>query len=129
MRRIALILVMVLLSSSFGCVTQSRRDWGHVDTPSPQVTTTYVPLGNNVPTNVAAMQNTVSTVPPAYAQPYLAQNAASPNVNRVTYEHNSEMFDANTLINLGFLALGAINTGLRWDHLARHPHGWYRWGW
>ena len=130
MRIIALLLVVVMLLSSFGCVTQSRRDWGYADTPGPQTTTTYVPLGNQVPPGVAQMQNTVTTTPPAFAQPYLAQNAAAANVNRMTYEHNSEEFDgiglANVLVNAGFLGLGIVNTGLRWDHIARHPH-WHGW--
>ncbi len=129
---ITLILAMLLLMSA--CVTRTQRDWGYVDTGS-QVTasTTLVPLGSSVPPEVAAMQNTVSSAPPAFAQPYMANNAytvnnpAAVNSNRITYEHNTEEFDANTLINLGFLGLGVANTILRFDHLARHPHGWYRW--
>lgn len=128
MRSFALILVMVMVALS-GCVTQSSRDWGYVDTPGPQaqVSTTYVPLGTQVPANVTAMQNTVTTTPPAFAQPYLAQNAALPNVTRMTYEHNHEAFDVNTLINAGFLGLGIVNSAFHWDHLARYPHRHWRW--
>ena len=124
---ITLILAMLLLMSA--CVTRTQRDWGYVDTGS-QVTasTTLVPLGSSVPPEVAAMQNTVSSAPPAFAQPYMAvNNPAAVNSGRVAYEHNTEEFNANTLINLGFLGLGVANTILRFDHLARHPHGWYRW--
>lgn len=130
MRSFALILVMAMVVALSGCVTQSSRDWGYVDVPSAQaqVSTTYAPLGTQVPVSVASMQNTVTTTPPAFAQPYMAtQNAALPNVARMSYENNHEAFDANTLINAGFLGLGIVNSAFHWDHLARYPH--HRWRW
>ena len=126
MRIVSILLMCLFILPSYGCVTQSRRDWGYVDLPGtsyPQASTVYVPLGNTVPQGVANMQGTVTPVAPNFAQPYVTVT----NPNRYTYEHNSEIFDANTLINLGFLGLGITDTVLRYHHLNSHPHRWFRW--
>lgn len=124
MRILSLLLIVILTLPSYGCVTRSQRDWGYVDFPAPQAQTVYVPLGNSVPPNVASMQNTVVPTTPNFAQPYMGATAMP---NRLTYEHNTEVFDLNTLINMGFLGLGITDTILRYNHLNRHPHGWFRW--
>lgn len=127
MRIVATLLILLMALPSFGCVTRSQRQWGYTDVPA-TTTTTLVPLGSTVPPNVAAMQNTVTTTPPNFAQPYLNNNVAAVNMSRMTYEHNVEETDWPSMIwaGVGVLGLGlfAADRIVHWDHLARHSHWW-----
>ena len=142
-RMTAILMAMVILATAFlpGCVTRSRRDWGYVDNGTPQTSTAYLPVqpngtvtlpnGNTVPAQPGAVY-------PAYPQQTYPQQAyptyASVGSNKMTYEHNSEEYDLNTVFNGINTAANAFFMGtagayminrMAYPHNYRHHH--HRW--
>ena len=115
MNNIFKIITLAVVVSMFAtaCVTRSRRDYGYVDTgqtvtpqasylapvnPNGMIT---LPNGQVVPAQPGAMYP---------ATPGTSQYAMNGS-GRITYEHNSEEFDANTIINGIGIGLGAFYLG------------------
>lgn len=128
MRIIALVCTLAVLLTGCGMPTRSSRTKITQDVP---MSTWYVPLGNQVPPDVAAMQGTTTTVAPSFAQPYISQHSpVSGNVMQLskTVEHEeSSVLDASAaFLNTAF-GTWIIANGVRRFIPYSHPHGHRFW--
>lgn len=139
----AMLMVMAILGTTFlsgGCVTRSRRDYGYVDMGTPAQTTAvaYLPVNNGTVTLpngqiVPAQPGAVYPASPqAYPMPAYPMQAYAGS-NRMTYEHNTEEFDWNTIfhgINTATNTFLGVTAGVslidHMSHPAKYNRRYYR---
>ena len=137
-RTTAILMAMVILATAFlpGCVTRSRRDWGHINTGTPQASTTYLPVqpngmvtlpnGNVVPAQPGAVYPAYPQQVPQQVYPMYASSIGG---NQVSYEHNTEEFDWKTIlygINTASNSFFNVAAGASMFHRMAFPNQYHR---
>lgn len=126
MRRSILLLLVTLVVACSGCGIPTKEVHTSIKQEVPRQTW-FLPLGNSLPPNVVAAQNTVSPTPPPFAQPYIQQH--SPDINdtvelktEVHYTESSIRDVTDSIAKVAGVGLAGVDVISNIDFRNRHPH-------